>query len=79
MMTSDYNWQGSYHAAVLETDWTKMQERIQRAESEILARRLALSQDHGGTEEEREALVSATKGLRTLQNDLVVWLERQAS
>ena len=30
-----YSWQESYQAAVLEADWTKIQERIQRAESEI--------------------------------------------
>jgi hypothetical protein len=35
-----YRWQGSYQAAVLETDWTKMLERIQTAESEIHKRRL---------------------------------------
>jgi hypothetical protein len=38
---------------VLETDWTKMQERLQQAESEIHNRRLALSQDQSGTAEER--------------------------
>ena len=73
-----YDWQGSYQAALLETDWTKMQERIQTAESEIHKRRLVLSQDHSGTLEEREALVNAMGGLRVLRMDAASWLERQA-
>ena len=73
-----YDWQGSYQAALLETDWTKMQERIQTAESEVHKRRLVLSQDCDGTPEEREALVNAMGGLRVLQMDAAPWLERQA-
>ena len=73
-----YDWQGSYQAALLETDWTKMQERIQTAESEIHKRRLVLSQDHSGTLEEREALVNAMGGLRVLRMDAASWLEGQA-
>ena len=72
-----YDWQGSYQAALLETDWTKMQERIQTAESEIHKRRLVLSQDHSGTLEEREALVNAMGGLRVLRMDAAWRLERQ--
>jgi len=64
---TSYSWQESYQAALLETDWTKMQERAQTAESEIHKRRLELSQDHGGTQEERDALVNAMSGLRVLQ------------
>ena len=75
-MTTSYTWHDSYKAALLETDWTKMEERIQTAESEIHKRRLIVSQDHSGTEEEREALVDATQGLRILRNDAAVWLER---
>jgi hypothetical protein len=61
---TSYSWQKSYQAALLETDWTKMQERVQRAESEIHQRRLVLSQDHCGTDEERTALVNAMSSLR---------------
>ncbi len=57
-----YKWQASYQAAMLETEWTKMQERLQKAVSEIHNRRLALSQDQSGTVEEREALVDAMNG-----------------
>jgi hypothetical protein len=70
-------WHQSYQAAVLETDWTKMEERIQKAESDIHQRRLALSQDHGGTNEERATLVNAMSGLRVLRVNVASWLERQ--
>src|SRR5438876_11366748 len=73
----NYDWQGSYQAALLETDWTKMQERIQTAESAIHKRRPELSQDHGGTQEEREALVNAMSGLGVLRMNVASWLERQ--
>jgi hypothetical protein len=66
-LPTSHSWQDSYRAARLETDWTKMQERIQMAESEIHKRRLMLAQDHGGTSEEREALVNAMSGPRVLR------------
>jgi len=56
-MTTSYFWRKSYRAALLETDRTKMEQRIQTAESEIHNRRLILSQDHSGTDAERAALV----------------------
>ena len=73
---TSHSWRDSYRAALLETDWTKIQERIQTAESEIHNRRLVLVQDHGGTSEEREALVSALSGLGVLRMDAASWLER---
>jgi|ERR1700732_1394853 hypothetical protein len=75
-VATSYSWYDSYRAALLEADWTKMEERIQTAESEIHKRRLILSQDHRGTEEEREALVNAIQGLRILRIDAAMWLER---
>ncbi|HMH06182.1 MAG TPA: hypothetical protein VK579_05820 [Terriglobales bacterium] len=76
-MTTNYSWQDSYQAALLETEWTKMEERVQTAESEIHKRRLVLSQGHGGTPEERDALVNAMNGLGILRMDVASWLERQ--
>jgi hypothetical protein len=72
-----YSWQDSYHAALLETDWTKMVELVQKAESDIHKRRLELSQDHNGTQEERDALINALNGLRVLRMDAAAWRERQ--
>jgi hypothetical protein len=73
---TSHSWQDSYKAALLETDWTKMVDLVQKAESEIRERRLMLVQDHGGTSEEREALVSALSGLRVVRMDAASWLER---
>jgi hypothetical protein len=48
-MTSTYCWHDPYKAAMLETDWTQMQERLQAAESAIAKRQHVLSMDHGRT------------------------------
>jgi hypothetical protein len=74
---TSYNWQDSYKAALLETDWTKMVELVQAAESEIHKRRLELFKDHNGTHEEREAVVNALNGLSVLRMDAAAWRERQ--
>ena len=72
-----YSWHDSYKAALLETNWTRMVELVQKAESDIHKRRLELSQDHNGTQEEREAVVNALNGLRVLRMDAAAWRERQ--
>ncbi len=74
---TSYSWQKSYQAALLETDWTKMQDRVQKAESEIHQRRLVLSQDHSGSDEERTALVNAMSSLRVRGFNVTSWLERR--
>ena len=51
---------------------------LHKAESEIQKRRLELSKDHGGTDEERSALVNAMNGLKVLR-DVAVFFERQKS
>jgi hypothetical protein len=66
-MPTSYSWQESYQAALLETDWTNMVKLVQTAESEIHKRRLDLSKDHNGTQEEREAVVNAMSGLSILR------------
>ncbi len=74
-MTTNYFWRNSYRAALLETDRTKMEQRIQTAESEIQWR-LILSQDHSGTDAERAALVKALQVLRILRIDAAPGGER---
>lgn len=71
------NWLDSYRAAVLETDWTKMPDRVLVAESEIQARQRVLSEDHGGTLEERQALADAVNKLSVLRSDVASWQDRQ--
>jgi hypothetical protein len=59
-----YSWYKSYRAAVLETDWTTMQERIQAAESELLGRQSALSE---GDPIERLEVAEALENLGVLR------------
>ena len=74
-----YVWYESYESVVLETDWTKMQERIQLAVSKINDRRRVLSEDHGGTPEERQAISNALNAMGTLQTEVDDWQSRQAA
>ena len=69
-MTTDYIWHGAYKAAILETDWTKIQERLHVAESEIRKRQQVLSMDHGGTPEERQAIADALNGMKILRTEI---------
>ena len=73
-----YVWYESYKAVVLETDWTKMHDRIQSAECKMHDRQRELSADHGGTPEERQAILNALKGMRTLRTEVAYWQSRQA-
>jgi hypothetical protein len=59
-----YSWYESYRAAVLETDWTTMQERIQAAESKLLGRQSVLSE---GEPTEKLELAEALNNLRALR------------
>jgi hypothetical protein len=70
-------WYKSYRAAILETDWTKMQERLRTAESEIRKRQHVFSMDHGGTREERQAIADALRGIEGLRADVDEWQNRQ--
>lgn len=70
-------WYESYKAAILETDWTKMQERLQAAERALHERQRVLSLDHGGTPEERQAIDDALHGLTHLKTEISDWQKRQ--
>jgi hypothetical protein len=75
-MSAEFNWHESYRAALLETDWTKMQERLQAAESEIRKRKHVLPLDHGGTSEESQAIADALSGMKSLQAEVPEWQNR---
>jgi len=77
-MITDYIWRKSYLEALLETDWTKMPNRLQEAEAELRERERVLSEDHGGTAQERQAIADAINGLKMLQRDVVEWQKRQS-
>jgi len=65
-------WEGLYNAAVLETDWSRIEERIETAEAAIKERFQALSLDQSGTPE-NEAIAAAISGLQALRRDVAAW------
>jgi len=72
-MISTYDWHEPYRAALLETDGTKMPERIQTAKAKIQDRQRVLAADHGGTPEERRAIAAAITGLNALLKESAEW------
>jgi len=57
---------------------TKMPNRLQEAEAELRERERVLSEDHGGTAQERQAIADAINGQKMLQRDVVEWQKRQS-
>jgi hypothetical protein len=70
-----YGWQGLYATALLETDWSKIDEKIQVAENGIKVRLDEFSMNHGGTPEENQAIEDALHGLITLRKEVAEWQE----
>jgi hypothetical protein len=70
-MTSE--WEKLYKEAILETDWSKMEERIQAADSAISARLHEFSINHGGTPEENQLIQDALSGLSVLRREVAEW------
>ncbi len=70
---STYKWHEAYKAALLETDWSKMEERIQAALTAIQNRKREFAMDHGGTPEESRALADAMSSLSVLRTELTSW------
>jgi len=70
-----YGWQELYATSLLETDWTKIEQKIQAAENGIEARLNEFSLNHGGTPEENQAIVDALHGLDILRKEVVEWSE----
>ena len=69
-----YGWQDLYATAVLETDWSKIEEHIQVAENGIKARLHEFSMNHGGTPEENQAIADALDGLNILRKEVAARL-----
>jgi hypothetical protein len=68
-----YQWHEFYKAAVLETDYSKMEDRIRAAESAIHERQHELSLNGAGTPEERQAISDALNALDVLRRDAASW------
>ena len=73
-----YGWQVLYATALLETDWSKMDAKIQAAENRIKTRLHEISMTHGGTLEENQAIEDALSGLNALRKDVAAWRSKQA-
>jgi hypothetical protein len=63
-------WVTVYQAAILETDWAKIEEHIQAADSAISARLHEFSLNRGGTLEENQPIQDALSGLSVLRRDV---------
>ena len=72
---TDYGWQELYATALLETDWSKIAEKIQVADNGIRTRLHEFSMNHGGTPEENQAIEDALHGLATQRNEVATWQE----
>jgi hypothetical protein len=76
-MTTERDWEKLYHAAVMETDWSRIEEHIQAAESAISHRLHELSLEHGGAPEENQAITNAVVALEILRKDVAAWKLKQ--
>jgi hypothetical protein len=68
-----YGWQVLYATALLETDWSKIDAKIQEAENGISTRLYEFSMNHGGTPEENQAIQDALHGLDILRKEVAAW------
>jgi hypothetical protein len=64
------DWETLYQEAILETDWSKIEERIRVVDSAISARLHEFSVDHGGTPEEQQRIHDALNGLSILRREV---------
>lgn len=78
-MDDRYGWYECYRAALLETDWTKMPERIKAAKSQIHDRQRMFSKDHAVAPEERHAIDLALASLKALQVDSAEWQKNRVT
>lgn len=69
-MKTDYIWQESYQAAIIETDDGQLPNRLKAAKAAIDNQLHELQLDHGGTPEERLAISDALAGLNVLRKEL---------
>jgi hypothetical protein len=76
-MTSE--WEKLYQAAMLETDWSKIEEHIHAVDSAISERLHEFSVNHGGSPEENQRIKDALSGLSVLRREVVAWKSKTAS
>jgi IS5 family transposase len=69
---AEYPWTEPYRAAIIETDDAKLLNRLHAAKAAIDDRLHELQLDHGGTPEERQAIIDALSGLNVLREELEI-------
>lgn len=69
-------WQQLYEIAVLETNWSRMEDRVRVVESAIEQRLRELSLNHGDTPEEIQAMMDAVCKLNVLRADAALWRQK---
>jgi hypothetical protein len=72
------DWEKLYQAAILETDWSRIEERIEAADFALDARLQELSSNHGVTPEEKQRIEDALSGLSALRREVVTWRSKAA-
>jgi hypothetical protein len=70
---SNLEWKNLYQAEILETDWSKLPERIEALDSAIERRLSELPQKQGSSPEEIQAIQNALSGLTVLRKELKAW------
>ena len=81
-MTTTSKWYDVYKVALLETDWSRMEKRIQAAEAAIQERKHEFDLNHGGSPDENRAIIDAVRSLGVLRAEAAAWLntrEKDAS
>lgn len=68
-----YKWTEVYKAALLETDGTRMQERLKAAETALQGRKQEFALNGGGSADENQAIDDALRSLMTLRNEAANW------
>jgi hypothetical protein len=67
---ADYVWDEEYKAALLETHDKELANRLHIAKAAIDRRLQEMQMDHGGTPEERQAIIDALTALNVLRREL---------
>ena len=70
MFSTEWPWEESYVAAILETNREKTPEHIQATRTAIDARLREFQLDHGGTPKEQQAIRDALVGLNVLEREI---------
>ena len=77
-MTTKYKWHEVYKAALLETDWSRMEDRIQAAESALEERKRELDLSNNGIQDEDRAIADAIRSLRVLRTESISWAAQRS-